>query len=54
MSVGQRIDDLIAAGLRPLGLDCGLVALQHWRRRAFDYVTAKYERITFTITSVVP
>lgn len=47
MSAEQRVDDLIAAGLRPLGLDFGqVVALQHWRRRVFDYMTAVYGRIT--------
>ena len=48
MTVEQRIDDLIEAGLRPLGLDFGPVALQYWRRRVFDYMTALYGRITFT------
>ena len=48
MSVEQRVDDLIAAGLRPLGLDFGPVALQHWRRKVFDYMTAVYGRITST------
>lgn len=46
MSVERRVDDLIAAGLRPLGLDFGLVALQHWRRKVLDYMTAVYGRIT--------
>jgi len=48
MTVEQRIDDLIEAGLRPLGFDFGPVALQYWRRRVFDYMTALYGRITFT------
>jgi hypothetical protein len=48
MSALQRVDDLIAAGLRPLGLDFGLVALQHWRRKLLDYMTAVYDRITST------
>ena len=38
MSVEQRIDDFIEAGLRPLGLSFGPVALQHWRRKVFDYM----------------
>lgn len=48
MSVERRVDDLIAAGLRPLGLDFGLVALQHWRRKVLDYMTAVHARITAT------
>lgn len=48
MSVEQRVDDLIAAGLRPLGLDFGPVALQHWRRKVLDYMSAVYSRVTFT------
>jgi hypothetical protein len=48
MSVEQRVDDLIAAGLRPLGLDFGLAALQHWRRKVLDYMAAVYGRITST------
>ncbi|MGB6063428.1 MAG: hypothetical protein WBG50_01380 [Desulfomonilaceae bacterium] len=47
MSVEQRIDDFIEAGLRPLGLGFGPVALQHWRRKFFAYMTAVYGRITF-------
>ena len=49
MSVEWRVDDLIAAGLRPLGLDFGLVALQHWRRKVLDCMTAVYGRITSTL-----
>ena len=48
MTVEQRIDELMEAGLRPLGFDLGPVALQYWRRRVFDYMTALYGRITFT------
>jgi hypothetical protein len=48
MTVEQRIDELIEAGLRPLGFDFCPVALQYWRRRVFDYMTALYGRITFT------
>jgi hypothetical protein len=48
MSVEWRADNLIAAGLRLLGLDFGLVALQHWRRKVLDYMTAVYGRITAT------
>jgi hypothetical protein len=48
MPIEQRINDLIASGLRPLGLDFGTVALQHWSRRIFDYMIAVYDGITFT------
>ena len=48
MTFEQRIDDLIEAGVRPLGFDIGPVALQYWRRRVFNYMTALYGRITFT------
>jgi hypothetical protein len=48
MSVEQRVDDLIAAGLRPFGLDFGPVALQHWRGKVLDYMAAVYGRITST------
>ena len=48
MSVEQRIDDFIEAGLRPLGLSFGPVALQHWRRKVFDYMIVVYGWITPT------
>ena len=44
MPIERRVDDLIAAGWRPLGPDFGPVAIQHWRRRVFDYMTAVYGR----------
>ena len=40
MSVEQRIDDLIEAGWGVLDSDFDPVAFQHWRRRAFDCLTA--------------
>jgi hypothetical protein len=48
MTIERRVDDLIAAGWHPLGPDFGPVAIQHWRRSVFDYMTARYGRITFT------
>ena len=42
MPIERRVDDLIAAGWRALGPDSGPVAVQHWRRRVFDYMTAVY------------
>ncbi len=40
MHIERRVDDLIAADRRELGPDFGPVALQHWRREVFDYMTA--------------
>ena len=48
MPIERRVENLIAAGCRPRGPDFGPVALQHWRRNAFDYMTAVYGRITPT------
>ncbi len=48
MPIERRVDDLIAAGCGPLGPDVGPVALQHGRRKDFDYMTAGYGRVTFT------
>jgi len=48
MAIEQRIDDFIEAGLRPLGLGFGPVAVQYWRRKVFDYMTMGYGRITST------
>jgi hypothetical protein len=42
MPIERRLDDLIAAGWRALRPDSGPVAVQHWRRRAFDYMTTVY------------
>ena len=49
MSVEQRIDDFIEAGLRPLGLSFGSLALQHWRRKVFDYMIVVYGWIRATL-----
>ena len=48
MSVEQLIDDFIGAGLRPLGLSFGPVAVRYWRRKVFGYMTAEYGRISST------
>jgi hypothetical protein len=42
ISVERRVSDLIAAGWRALGPGSGPVAVQQWRRRVFDYMTAVY------------
>jgi hypothetical protein len=48
MSVEQRIDDLIEAGLRPLGLGFGPAAVQYWSRKVCGYMIAGYGWITST------
>jgi hypothetical protein len=40
MDVGQRIDDLIEAGWGVSDSDFDPVAFLHWRRKAFDCLTA--------------
>jgi len=40
MSVVQRIDDLIEAGWGVLDSDFDPIAFHHWRRKAFDCLTA--------------
>jgi hypothetical protein len=48
MPIERRVDDLIAAGRYALGPDSGPMALQHWNRKVFDYMTAVHGRLTFT------
>ena len=42
MSVEQRIDHLIEAGWGVLDSDFDLIAFHHWRRSAFDCLTALF------------
>jgi len=42
MLIDRRVNDLIAAGWLALGPDSGPVAVQHWLRKVFDYMTAVY------------
>ena len=42
MSVEQRIDDLIKAGWGVVESDFDPIAFHHWRRSAFDCLTAMF------------
>ncbi len=42
MSVERRIDELIKAGWGVLDSDFDPVAFQHWRRKAFECLTAMF------------
>jgi hypothetical protein len=48
MPIERRVDDLIAVGRHALGPHSGPMALQHWSRKVFDYMTAVHGRLTFT------
>jgi hypothetical protein len=48
MPIERRVDDLIAPGWRPLSPDFVPVAIQHGRRKVFDYMTAVCGRIAVT------
>ena len=42
MSIEHRIDELIKAGWGVVGSDFDPVAFQHWRRKAFECLTAMF------------
>jgi hypothetical protein len=42
MPIEWRVNGLIAAGWRALGPGSAPVAVQHWTRRVFDYMTVVY------------
>ncbi len=48
MPIKRRVDDLVAAGRHALGPHSNPMALQHWSRKVFDYMTAMHGQLRST------